>query len=124
MLCRVGHIITLIQANINKGKIINRATESLLLYNFQPLPCEQQKEGEVGTLYLTIDMMIKPIAQINDTHKLDGRPIQLVVEAVSGEVMNNSQAMLQLGLLRPEELGGLYEKYNCVGRTLYTVTCR
>jgi len=105
VLCNIGHVIALIQANINQGKIINKHEECLLVYNFQPLPWEESCNG-VTALYLTLDMMIRPMEVINDTQTLDGKPIQLVVEAVSGEVMNNTKAMLQLGLIFPDELEG------------------
>lgn len=99
VLCRIGHVvgivlppltclsylhIALIQANINQGKFINLSDEYLLVYNFQPVPHEEQGNA-VSCLYLTLDMMIRPMALIEDTQTLDGKPIQLVVEAVSGK---------------------------------------
>jgi len=109
VLCNIGHVIALIQANINLGKIINKHEESLLVYNIQPLGQEN-----TTSLYLTMDMMKRPIELIDDTQTLDGKPVQLVVEAVSGEVMNNTKAMLQLGLVCVDELDGdVPESYGC-----------
>jgi len=121
VLCSIGHVIALIQAQINEGKIINGLEECLLVYNFQSLPWETDC-NEVTALYLTMDMVIRPISLINDTQTLDGRPIQLVVEAVSGEVMNNTKAMLQLGLISEQELEGeVPESYGCFKN--YTAIC-
>lgn len=72
--------------------------------------------------YVTIDMLVKPISQIDDTHHLIGHPLQLVVEAdsstfshivlylfhanyaITGEVMNHTKAMLDLDLIAREDL--------------------
>jgi len=101
VLNKIGHVIALIQAQIYKGKMINGLEEYLLVYNFQPLSCDTE-----NTFFLTLDMMIRPIARIDDTQTLEGKPIQFVVEAVSGEVMNNAKAMQLLGVLDLENLEG------------------
>jgi len=90
---KVGQMIALIQDKIDQGEIINGRYESLLLYNFQPLFSDK------GAVYITLDMLIKPIEKIHDTHDLSGTPIQLVVDGNSGEVMNNARAMLKLGMM-------------------------
>ena len=60
----------------------------MLVYNLQPLLLsEDAKDTKHPTsLYLTLDMIVKPFAQIDDTHHLVGRPLHLVTEAVSGNI--------------------------------------
>jgi len=85
-------MIALIQAKIDQGEIINGKEQSLLVYNFQPLLSNSR------AAYVSFDMVIKPIEQIDETHDLSGIPIQIVVDGVSCEVMNNACAMLNMGL--------------------------
>lgn len=133
VLCKIGQVIALIQIRINEGKIINKDTECLLVYNIQPLLLAGLSPSSVATtpdgdvngqysLYLTLDMIIKPYEEINNTHTLVGKPLQLVIEAVSGEVMSNARAMLQLGIILPEDVGpedhiesyGSFKDFNAV----------
>jgi len=124
ILCKFGHIIALIQAKIDEGCIIeDKHNEHILLYNVQPLFCSDNKNGsdhvvngkkddigskplyEVGAdiFYITLDMVVKPMCDVDNTHALFGTPMQLVVDAVTGEVMNNTKAMLLIGLIFPED---------------------
>jgi len=89
---KIGKMVALIQDRIDHGEIINGNEQSLLVYNFQPLL------RDANALYLTFDMLIKPLEEIHDTHNLSGIPIQVVVDAVTGDVMNNARAMIQMGL--------------------------
>jgi len=138
VLCKIGQVIALIQVRINEGKIINKDTECLLVYNIQPLLLAGASPSSIATtpdgdgsggksknqysLYLTLDMIIKPHTEINNTHNLVGKPLQLVIEAVSGEVMSNTRAMLQLGIILPEDVGpedhiesyGSFKDFNAV----------
>lgn len=68
----------LIQARINEGFIINKDTEALLVYNCQPFIMDDSAK------ILTLDMLVKPIYELNDTHKLQGQPLQLAVEMETG----------------------------------------
>jgi len=123
LLCRIGHIIALIQANVDQGRIIDHASESLLMYDFQPVYHYGHWEvhnGEVK-MYLSLDMMIKPLEHIDDTQILEGHPLQLVIDTVTGEVMNNTKAMVQLGLLPDDGDGvgnpesyGFFQDYNAI----------
>jgi len=112
---KIGKMIALIQDRIDHGEIIDGNEQSLLVYNFQPLLCV------TNALYLTFDMLIKPLGEIHDTHNLSGTPIQLVVDAVTGDVMNNDRAMLQMGLsdIEVEDTQnpiyyGNYTEYNAI----------
>jgi len=89
---KVGHMIALIQDKIDQGEIINGKEQALLVYNFQPLLANKH------AAYVSFDMVIKPIEQINETHDLSGVPIQIVVDGISCEVMNNACAMINMGL--------------------------
>jgi len=89
---QIGKMIALIQDRVDHGEIINKKDDCLLVYNFQPLCSDNNVH------YLTFDMVIKPIAEINNTHDLTGIPVQVVVDCASGEIMNNAKAMLQMGL--------------------------
>lgn len=88
----VGKMIALIQDKIDHGEIINGRRQSLLIYNFQPLLYQD------GAAFITFDMVVKPIEEIHDTHNLDGEPVQIVVDAVTCEVMNNARAIQKMGL--------------------------
>jgi len=89
---KIGKMVALIQDKIDHGHIINGKNQSLLVYNFQPLFVDNTSS------LISLDMVIKPIEQINNTHDLFGEPIQIVVDIVSGEVMNNAQALVNMGL--------------------------
>jgi len=89
---QIGKMIALMQDRIDHGEIIDKKEECLLVYNFQPLCSDNDVH------YLTFDMVIKPIAEIDNTHDITGKPIQVVVDCNSGEVMNNAMAMLKMGL--------------------------
>lgn len=114
-LCNIGHVIALIQHKINDGYILkNKRNECLLVYNIQPLllqsevkrpkPVDEDLITPPPFLYLTLDMLKKPMSEIGETHSLVGTPVQLVVEAMSGEVMNPTKAMLQLGFIFSDDL--------------------
>jgi len=89
---KIGHMIALIQDRIDHGEIINGKEQALLVYNFQPLFSDK------SSVYVSFDMVIKPLSQIDETHDLSGIPLQLVVDGVSCSVMNNARAMLNMGL--------------------------
>jgi len=93
---KIGKMIALIQDNIDRGKIINGKTQSLLVYNFQPL------FANTSVALVTFDMVVKPIEEINNTHDMSGMPLQLVVDIVSGDVMNNARAMSKMNLSGPD----------------------
>jgi len=97
----IGKVISLIVHNIEQGRICSRssnAEECLLLYNLQPLIYFE------GTLYCAVDMLIKPYAEIDETHILVGRPLQLIVNAETSEVMNNTKGMLDMKMIDHTDL--------------------
>jgi len=89
---KIGKMIALIQDNIDRGRIINGKEQALLIYNFQPL------FANTTSTLITFDMVVKPIEQIDNTHDLSGMPLQIVVDSVSGDVMNNARALVKMGL--------------------------
>jgi hypothetical protein len=89
---QIGRMVALLQDRIDKGEIINGKKESLLIYNFQPLFTDNV------THYVSFDMVIKPISEINNTHDLSGEPLQVVVDCTSGEIMNNAKALMKIGI--------------------------
>lgn len=95
---KIGRIITLIQSQIDQGKFCNKASEYLLLYNFQP----QYLVGEVA--YYELNMLVRPLTKSSNTKELVGTPLQLCINGSNGEVMNTSKGMVQLKLATAEEL--------------------
>jgi len=95
---KIGCVVALIQDQIDKGKIVND-DQGLLLYNIQPLYHASQDSD----CFVSIDVLIKPMCELNDTHELTGTPLQFVVNVSTGEVMNNTKALQELGMLDEDE---------------------
>lgn len=121
ILSQLGRVIALIQDSIEKGMIIDKTTQCLLVYNLQPLMMPTLESG-LQKIYLSFDALVKPISELNETHILKGTPFQLVIETSTGEVMNTPQAMLELDMLSREDLDeddkpisfGFYKDYEPV----------
>jgi len=110
---KIEYIIGFIQSRINKGDFCKK-NQFLLLYNFQPLQAD-------NSCFYSIDMMVKPILKIFETDIIKGQPLQLVVNVITGEVMNNTKCLIELGLgsqsqvskqrLDPPKSYGSYHQY-------------
>jgi len=49
-------------------------------------------------------MLVKPYSEIDDTNILVGQPLQLIVNAETTEVMNNTKGMLDMKMIEPSDL--------------------
>lgn len=94
---KIGYIINLIHAQIDEGKLCE-SNEGLLIYNFQPIAISETE------YYCSIAMLIKPLDKLNETNILVGTPLQLVINANTGEITNNEHYMLASGLITQHEL--------------------
>jgi hypothetical protein len=95
---KIGSIVSLIQAQIDKGMFatVCKKDEYLLIYNFQPLVTSPN--------YLcSLDMAVKPIQQINDLSNSGRKLLQLVIDGTTGDVMNNTAGMMAMGIMGNEE---------------------
>jgi len=95
---RIGCIIALLQKRIDEGYLCNSATEGVLVYNFQPVLFRKDK------LFCSLDMLIKPLLELDCTHLKSGVPVSVIIEANTTEVCNCSKGMLDVGLITPEEI--------------------
>eukprot|EP01113_Clastostelium_recurvatum_P001007 TRINITY_DN10430_c0_g1_i2.p1 TRINITY_DN10430_c0_g1~~TRINITY_DN10430_c0_g1_i2.p1 ORF type:complete len:294 (-),score=82.52 TRINITY_DN10430_c0_g1_i2:756-1637(-) len=101
MLFQIGRVISLLVSNPEQGKICpgcKDKKECLMVYNFQPLHSHQ------GELFCALDMVVKPIAEIDNTTDLIGRPLQLIINMHTTEVMNNSKGMKNMGMLDEQDI--------------------
>jgi CheY-like chemotaxis protein len=96
---KVGRLIAFIQAKINEGHFCNKETEYLLIYNFQPLHLSKNK-----IIYYSLDLLRKPTSRIKRVKEKIGEPMQLIIQGETGEIMNNSQFMLEVELATVEEM--------------------
>jgi len=95
---QIGHIVALIQAKINEGLICDRQQEGLLIYNFQPIIFSQKQ------LYCGLDMLIRPLKDIDNTHLKTGTPLQIIINGNTSEVMNMTKGLLEVGLITMDEV--------------------
>ncbi|MCE3238584.1 MAG: hypothetical protein K0R24_1565, partial [Gammaproteobacteria bacterium] len=117
---KFGRIVSFVQTKINEGYFCNKETEYLLIYNFQPLHLSPNK-----TIYYSLDLLRKPASRIKHVKEKIGEPMQLVIQGKTGEVMNNSQFMVDVELATVEEIARdklepptLYGNY-----TMYPAPC-
>ena len=100
---KIGAMIALIQTQIEL-ELLCKKEEHLLIYNFQILSNESY-------LYC-LDMLIKPISDLNSTSVKEGRPLQLVINAVTKEIMNNAQGMMIMASEMEIDIGDLSDDLN------------
>lgn len=97
VLTKIGYILKLLQDNISEGKLL-KPNQCLLIYNFQPLTIG----GEVD--FYSLDMVIKPFSELNETAQKVGEPYQVVINGKTREVMNNSMYLVEADYMTPEEI--------------------
>lgn len=95
---KIGCVVSLIQTKIDEGLFCDKDTEGLLIYNFQPIMAHK------GMMYCSLDMLVKPIEEMDATHILQGKPQQVAINAATNEVINNTQSMLDLGLITEDDI--------------------
>jgi len=95
---KIGHVVTLLQVMIQKDQICNRKEEALLVYNFQPILFNKNQ------LFCSLDMLVRPIHDIDRTFLKSGVPIQVIINGSTTEVCNCTKGLLDTGLLAPEEM--------------------
>lgn len=94
---QIGHIVALLQNKI--GEICNPTTEGLLVYNFQPILFHED------ILYCSMDMLIRPLQDLDNTKSKIGMPVQVTISGTTHEVSNTTKGLLDIGLITPEEAG-------------------
>jgi len=98
ILYKIGSLVSFIQAKINEGIFCDPSKDGLLIYNFQPAMVSSVCQ------FCTIDALLVPVATINTTWELKGTPVHLAVNLSTFEVVNNTQSMVDLGLITAEEV--------------------
>jgi hypothetical protein len=105
---KIGSVVSLLQSQVNKGCFCNK-DEYLLVYNFQPLLIEDEN------YFCSLDMVVKPTEKMNELNNSSGKPLQLVINGTTGEVMNNVAGMAAMGIPdeeeQEEELPAIYGNY-------------
>lgn len=92
----IGCIVLLLDDKVNNGHFCKK-DEYLMIYNFQPLYI-------TNTTYLcSLDMLIRPISKINDLETCEGKPLQLVVDGQNRMIVDNTYAMIEMGLFEDSE---------------------
>lgn len=100
---QIGKILFLVQEQINQGKLCDKHSQYLLLYNFQPAYLDDN-------LYICdLSFVIKPLANllnidVDDTLIITGITIQLALDGNTGEVFNSSYLQEKFDLLSIEEV--------------------
>jgi hypothetical protein len=120
-----GCVIALLQAQIEKGQLCKK-DEFLLIYNFQLIQTVEEVD------YYSLDMLIKPIHNIEEIEHNGGRSLQLIINGATSEVMNNSKGMVDMDLCSEKELLqngedaptslGNYNHYSALYNIEYEVT--
>lgn len=112
ILYKIGAIVSLIQHNIDKGIFCAPEKEGIIIYNFQPAMTHEDCQ------FCTIDCIKVPIEKLNYTKELIGTPLNIAVNLTTYEVVNNTQSMLDLGLIEADEIAAeglepprIYGKY-------------
>jgi hypothetical protein len=95
----IGRIVSLIEAQVEAGRICDKEREYVLIYNVQ-------MSGIPGGSQVTVDMLCKPREAMLDgaCHVLQGRPFHLLVDIDSGLVTNPTLAMLRSGLISDRDV--------------------
>ncbi len=100
----IGSIVLLLQEKIDNGYFCGKDSY-LMIYNFQPLHISTE-------VYLcSLDIVIRPLAKINDLDTCEGTRLNLVVDGKNGTVINNFYAMKMMGIYDEEEEQGVSETY-------------
>jgi hypothetical protein len=94
---QIGRVVHLIQAKMDEGHFC-KPDEGLLVYGYQALSFDTKQ------LYASLQTVIKPRVDLNNTKNNTGTPLQIIINSNTGDVMNNSQGMLALGLCTTKEL--------------------
>jgi hypothetical protein len=103
---KIGGVVSLLQQQVNKGHLCEK-DEYLLIYNFQPLYITDEN------YFCSLDIVVRPAEKINELNNSSGRPLQLVINGTTGEVMNNVAGMAAMGIPDEEEgLPAIYGNYN------------
>lgn len=95
---KIGYILTLIQNKITQRQLI-KPEQGLLIYNFESLFFEN-----ASTHFYSLNMLIKPLSELNDTTKDMGKPLQLVINEKTAEILNTTKYLLDAGYLTPDEV--------------------
>jgi len=113
---QIGHVVALLQAKIDQ--ICNAEKEGLLLYNFQPI-----LYNHTG-FYCSLDMLVRPLGDIDNTSLKHGIPVQVVINGHTKQVCNSTQGLLNSGVISPSELEdenmenpivyGIYSDYQAI----------
>lgn len=95
---RIGSVVHILDDCIEQ---LCNCDEHLLVYNFQMTGIPDWEGGVLCSMY----MIVKSLSKIEETDKLIGRPLQIIVRD-NGEVMNDTRALLLLDCLdEGEEVG-------------------
>jgi hypothetical protein len=89
----IGRVVSLLQDHVNHNVFCKKNEECLLIYNG-----EEVSTSTTTTLYWTLNIIIKPLADIDTTSSLTGKSLQLIINDTTGEVMNLSKGMLDTQL--------------------------
>jgi len=108
-----GRVVALLQAQVDIG-LFCKKDEHLLIYNFQIL------QEESDDYYCSLDIVIKPNLEIDNTHVINGLPLHLVINGTSGEVMNTIKGLIAFGI-EPEDgevpiSFGSYNEYSALDK--------
>jgi hypothetical protein len=87
---QIGRIVGFLQAKLNE---FCKSDQMLLIYNFQPVG----KITHPG--YCSLQMVIKPLAEKDQTDKNQGIPIEIIVDGNTGRLMNSSKLLVEWELI-------------------------
>jgi len=95
---QIGRVVALLQAKINEGLICKKDSEGLLVYNFQPILFNKSKT------YCSMEMLIRPVEELDLTHLKTGTPFHIIIEGTTTEVCNATKGLLDVGIISAEEI--------------------
>eukprot|EP00762_Andalucia_godoyi_P008186 ANDGO_07407.mRNA.1 hypothetical protein len=100
---RMGCLVDVLQRNVDNGALpCDPRSEYLLLYNVQ--------KSTISSDWLTVDLLVRPQAGSWDSQFhlrsdiLVGKPLHLAVHADALEVVNETEALLRMGLIDKDDL--------------------
>lgn len=88
----IGAIVSFLDQNLRNFCADN---EMLLIYNFQSANIDH---------YVSLQAIKKPKEEIDNTDDNSGKPIEIIINGETGEVMNPNQCWLNLGITNKENL--------------------
>jgi len=94
---QIGKIVSLMQHNIDSCLLCDGSAFSLLIYDFEPFMMDGNRT------YYTLSALVRPLEFLEQVDKLEGKPMQIVVELHSGLVMNDTKALMEVGLLEDDQ---------------------